>query len=395
MLSCEDEKKVKYAMRIIFHLLHKGGSALGIDELYLPSQGKLLVKSSEMVCNVSPRFAEVIKKLRRPILVRFEECGLKKAADGYIDALPESLTPLKFDEILREEVAPDCKRSICPEAHDGSVCKFQEQFQNLLKSDEFQAGIKRLLMHDRKNPQEYEKKIKKLRADVRTKCAGFETIKIHIIHRDSNEVLDSLEDICYAVQEKDAWTLYMQHEFKDDRRLLSAASCVNKILGDCIKKEMGIIAMLSCSLPCEISSELDKLDITYSSSKGADNFDDSDEEILSDLEIDCEDGDGNYDSKRGNRRRGKGGGGRHSGKGDDYQEEDDNFFLRATRKRRVGYDNPKMIWTARSGCCNQVHLLVPMPVFIVIRWWRNVLKRCYLTAVECQEDYLHLTRSGI
>ncbi|XP_028400416.1 uncharacterized protein LOC114523631 [Dendronephthya gigantea] len=112
--------------------------------------------------------------------------------------------------------------------------------------------------------------------------------------------------------------------------------------------------MLSCSLPCEISSELDKLDITYSSSKGADNFDDSDEEILSDLEIDCEDGDGNYDSKRGNRRRGKGGGGRHSGKGDDYQEEDDNFFPKSNeeatrwlRQSKNDLDGAK--WLLQSG----------------------------------------------
>ncbi|XP_028400776.1 uncharacterized protein LOC114523914 [Dendronephthya gigantea] len=138
LLSTDQVKKISHAMRMIFHLLHKRMSADGIVELYLPSQSHHLMKSCDMVCKVSPRFTEVIKNLRLPILLRFEDCGLTKPADSYIDALPKHLTPIKFDDVVREEVASECKSSTCSKARSGAICQFQEQFQNLLRSDEFQ-----------------------------------------------------------------------------------------------------------------------------------------------------------------------------------------------------------------------------------------------------------------
>jgi hypothetical protein len=155
-LSTEVEKKVKYAMHVLFELLYKGESADRIDELYLPNQSKQLVSSCKMVCKVSSRFTEMIGNLQRPILLSFEECGLKKIADDYIDALPKRLRPVKFEEIVREEVDPECKISICSKIQHGSICEFQQQFQNLLRSDEFQEGLKRLLMEDHQDPQEFE-----------------------------------------------------------------------------------------------------------------------------------------------------------------------------------------------------------------------------------------------
>ncbi|XP_028400771.1 sacsin-like [Dendronephthya gigantea] len=278
MLSAEQQKQTKYAMRVIFRSLHKGQSADGINELYLPTQCGRLLKSSETVCKVSPRFTEVVKNLERPILLRFGECCLKKIADSYIDALPEHLTPIKFGDIVRESVSSECKRSVCPEARDGSICKFQEEFQDLLQSDEFQEGLKRLLSHDQQKPKAFAEVIKKLQTDVKMKCVGFERVKIDIIRCETNEVLDTLAEVCYAVKENDTWSFYMQHDFKDDRIFLSTASCINKILGDCIKREMGLIAMVSCSLPSEISAELDRLDIAYSSWETADDSDVSDDE---------------------------------------------------------------------------------------------------------------------
>ena len=317
LLSSDQEKKVKDAMRMLFRLLHKGKSADGIKELFLPSHNRQLIKSCEMVCKFSPRFTEVIENLQRPILLRFNECGLKKPADVYIDSLPKHLCPVKFDDIVREDVSPECKRSICPDAQGGSICKFQEKFQNLLQSDEFQEGLKRLLMHDQQNPQKFEQKIKKLQMDVKTKCTGFESIKVQVIHRDTNEILDNLENSCYAEQNKlGNWSLYMQHELKGDKGLVSTASCVNKILGDCIQKgKLGLIAMLNCSSSSEISMALDKLDIAYSTSKSADDFAQSDE-LSSESESDDEHGDTNAEGgpgtsqgKRHGFRGGSGGGG--------------------------------------------------------------------------------------
>jgi hypothetical protein len=254
-------KIVKYAMYRLFKLLYRSKSADGINELYLPSQDKKLLKSCEMVCKVSPRFTEVIEKCQYPILLRFEECKLRKVADGYIDALPEHLRPKKFDEIVREEVDPECKISVCSEARHGSICSFQEHFQNLLQSDEFQEGLQRLLLEDTKNPQEFEQIMRKLQTDVEFKCIGVEKVKISFIDRHTNEVLGHFPDSCYAVQEEETWHLYMQHDFKDDKTLASTAECVNKILGDCIRRELVLAVMLDCSCPSQIANKLDKRDI--------------------------------------------------------------------------------------------------------------------------------------
>ncbi len=274
VLSPELEEKVKYAMRVLFGLLRRGESPDGIRELYLPDQGKQLVISCQMVCKVPSRFTEVIEKLQRPILLSFQECGLKNVVDDYIDALPDHLRPVKFDDIVREEIDPEFQDSVCPEAEQGSICTFQQQFQKLLRCDEFQEGLKRLLVEDHQNPKEFEQTIKKLQTNVKTKCTGFDRIKINIIDRNTNEVLDHLTDSCYAVQGEGTWFLFMQHDLKDDRRLVSTVTCVNKILGDCIQKEKGMIAMLGCASPSEIARELNWLNITESTSKAVADLDD-------------------------------------------------------------------------------------------------------------------------
>ena len=300
VLSPDVERKVKYAMRVLFRLLYKSESSDGIDELYLPSQEKQLIKSCDMICEVSSRYADVIGKLQHPMLLRLEECGLKKVADDYIDALPEHLRPTKFDKIVREVVDPKYMASICPKARHNSTCKFQQQFQNLLRSDEFQEGLKRLLVENRQDPQEFEQVIKKLQTNVKTKCIGLENIKINIINRHTNEVVDSLEESCYAVQGEDAWSLYMQHKFKDDRRLVSTVTHVNKILGDCIENEKGLIAMLDCSSsPRKIAGDLDKLGITQSTCKAADDCDDPDDVLSSECESCDESGERGRDDRRG------------------------------------------------------------------------------------------------
>ena len=301
-LSHDQDKKARFAMRLIFHLLEKGKNFNGIEDLYLPSESQQLFKSSKMICEISPRYTDIKNSFQFFILLRFEACGLKKPADFYINALPKHLTPTKFDNLVEERVAPESKRSICSEARGGALCEFQEQFQNLIRSDEFQEGLKRLLVHHRQNPKEFEQRIKKLQTDVEIKCAGFECIKVRVTFCDANDVFTNLEESCYAVQEKGKWSLYMQHELIDDRGLTFTATCVNKILGDCIQEEKGLIAMLHCSLPSEISNALNKLSITYSTCKSADDFLESDDEMFLGSESDDGHGSKSHEGVKDGRR---------------------------------------------------------------------------------------------
>ena len=259
VLPNEEMKKVIYSMHMLFQSLNEGIPADEINVLYLLSQGKQLVKSCEMVCKVSSRYTDLIENLQRPILLRFEECGLKKPPDDYIDALPEHLRPKKFDELFREDVAPECKDSVCSEAERGSICKFEQRYKNLLVSGEFQEGLQRLLLQDGQDPGAYEQRLKKLQKFVQTKCIGTGSIKINIINRDTNEVMTNLEESCFAAQDEGMWTLYIQHEFSDD--LVSMACCVDRILGECIHHKMGLIKMLGSSCPCDISRKLNGLGI--------------------------------------------------------------------------------------------------------------------------------------
>lgn len=174
--------------------------------------------------------------------------------------ISEHLRPKTFDELFREDIAPECKDSVCSEAVHGSTCKFQQRYRNLLVSGEFQEGLQRLLLHDGQDPQHHEQRLKKLQEHVETKCVGTDKIKIDIVNRDTNEPLTNLEESCFAAQDEGMWTFYIQHEFTDD--LVSMACCVDRILDECIHHKMGLIKMLGCSSPCEISRKLDGLGIT-------------------------------------------------------------------------------------------------------------------------------------
>jgi sacsin len=278
----EHDTQVRCAMYVLFELLYKGESSDGIEELYLPTQEKTLVISCEMVCKVPPCYTKWIRNLERPILLRFEECSLKNDADDYIDVLPKRLRPTKFDDLFREDVAPESKSSRCHEAEDGFICKSQERYEKLLRSDEFQKGLERLLqVEDSQAPKTFEHKIRRLQTGVETKCTGMDNIKINIVSCDTNEVMEKLEKRCYAVQDDKSWTLYIQHELTDSKTLPFLANCVNKILGNCIHKEAGLIAMLGCTDPREISEALFELQIPEALSEAGAEFIPPEDNLLS------------------------------------------------------------------------------------------------------------------
>ena len=313
-LSTEQENKVKVAMYLLFKSLLKRANADAIDELYLPSQNKRLVKSCDLICNVSSRFLTEIEKLQCPILLRFEECKLQNDAD-YIDALPKHLRPVKFNDLVREDVDPMCKVSICSLAQESSICKFQQEFEHLLRSDELQEGLKRLIMHTGHVSQQSEHRLKRLQSNVQIKCVGIRSIKVQLIRHDTGTVLSHIEDSCYATQQEDTWSLYMQHDCQNRKSRTRIAGYVNKILGDCIQKMDALIAILDCSSPSDIFEELNRFDIPQSLSESAADFTPPDDDVLSGLDSD-DDGEMGRDHG-GEYGGGVGGGGGGSGGGSD------------------------------------------------------------------------------
>ena len=316
-LSIELESKVKWAVQLLFKALLKRANADTINELYLPSQSKQLFKSSELIYNVSPRFIDEIEKLQCPILLSVEECKLKKDADVYINALPKQLRPIKFEQLVREDIDPEYKVSICDAAEGSRVCKFQNKFESLFRSDELQEGLKRLMIHSGEDPQQLDNRAKKL-AKIQIKCVGSQSIKLKLILRDSGKVLSHIKDICYAAEEKDTWWLYLQHE--SHKLGPRVAGYINKILGDSIKRMDALIAILSSS-PSEISEELDKFQITRSPPEGAADATSSEDDMSSESESEDESdavGDGGGSGYVGGGRGGSGGGGGGCGGGGGY-----------------------------------------------------------------------------
>ena len=212
-LSSDYEKKAKYAMYMLFELVVKT-RVESLDELYLPSEEKRLVKSNQLVCKVPPRLSEVAKS-HYQVLLKLEKCKLNRIPENdYIDALQEELRPVKLESLVREEIDPTCTNSTCPHAGHDLICDFQQRYANLLSSEEFLKGVERLIKHQKSSSLSHEdtNRLECLRSpQVQIKCIGIQSIKIRLIDRNTQEVLEGLEDICYVVKENRSWSLYMQH----------------------------------------------------------------------------------------------------------------------------------------------------------------------------------------
>ena len=265
-LSSDYEEKAKYAMYMLFELVVKRRSVELLDELYLPSEEKRLVNSNQLVCNVPPRLSEVAKS-HYQVLLKLEKCKLDKIPENdYIDALQEELRPVKLESLVREEIDPSCRNSRCQHVGLDLVCDFQRKYANLLSSEEFLNGVERLIKHQKSSNLSHgdRNRLERLRSpQVQIKCIGMESIKIHLVDRNTQEVLEGtyLEDICYVVKENVSWSLYMQHGMPG---LGILSMCVNKILDFCIQQGcmVALIDMLSCSSPSQIASTLNRHNIT-------------------------------------------------------------------------------------------------------------------------------------
>ena len=243
-------------------------SLANVQELYLPSVDKRLIKSSELLCKIPPRHIETIKRLGDyHALYFFEKCGLKRELESeYLNALPATLRCKPFSEVAKETLDESCLDKLCQMCNNSAdgACEFIKKFKALVKSEEFKNGIIRLLKHQKdtsKLSQEDEQVASRLFLDkVEIKC--METVQVHLVLAETNEVLEgtSRNRTSFVVNRcHDAWVLYIER----GQITTSLVKSINKILDWKIKEELllNVSGMLNCTTPLKLPGVLNENDI--------------------------------------------------------------------------------------------------------------------------------------
>ena len=278
------EKIAQNAMFLLFELVlreakdkEQQSSLANVQELYLPSVEKRLIKSSELLCKIPPRHIKTIERLGDyHALYFFEGCGLKRELESeYLNALPATLRCKPFSEVAKETLDESCleKRcQMCNNSEDGA-CEFIKKFKVLVKSEDFKNGIIRLLKHQKassKLSQEDEQAASRLFLEkVEIKC--METVQVHLVLTKTNEVLEgtSCNRTSFVVNRShDTWVLYIEH----GQISISLATSINKILDWKINKELllNVTGMLNCTTPFKIPEVLDESDIAVDAGRNED-----------------------------------------------------------------------------------------------------------------------------
>ena len=248
-----------------------------VQELYLLSEDKRLIKSSELLSKIPPRHIETIKLLGDyHALYFFEKCGLKRELESeYLNALPATLRCKPFSEVAKETLDESCLDKLCQMCNNNEddACEFIKKFRALVKSEEFKNGIIRLLKHQKdtsKLSQEDEQVASRLfLGKVEIKC--MKAVQVHLVLAETNEVLEGTSRYRTSFvmnRSHDAWVLYIEH----GQITASLAKSINKILDWKIKEELllNVSGMLNCTTPLKIPGVLDENDIAIDAGRNED-----------------------------------------------------------------------------------------------------------------------------
>ena len=278
------EKIAQKAMFLLFESVlreaedkEKQSSLVHVQELYLPSVDKRLIKSSDLLCKIPPRHIETVKQLGdHHALYFWEKCGLKRELEGkYLNALPANLRCKPFSEIAKEALDESCLKKTCQmcDSSEDGACEFIKTFKTLVKSQEFKNGIIRLLKHQKdtsKLPQEDEQVASRLfSGKVEIKC--MEAVQVHLVLTKTNEVLagsTSNRKSFVVKRSHDSWILYLQH----GKVTTTLPSSINKILDWKIKEDLllAVSGMLNCTTPFEIPGVLNENNIAVDAGRKED-----------------------------------------------------------------------------------------------------------------------------
>lgn len=277
------EKKTKIAtvllLKCVYHESHRGkepSKLSDLGELFLPSDGKYLVKSNELVSKVPLRLVPIISERNYHVLFPLEEYGLlRNYTDKYLAALPEQLRPIPLNRLICEKLDPSCRNDTCHLCQDDSVCEFIGKYIDILRSSDFQVGVARVLRHQKQSnklTEEEQERTSRFLSCAKVKVKCMESIKTYLVDTKTGMPLEgtgySRETPGYVDRERDErWTLYVKHGAKS---LGFLTKLVNEVMDFCVEdKYVSLLTdILGVDSPSEISEWLTDQDITLFSAKG-------------------------------------------------------------------------------------------------------------------------------
>uniref|UniRef100_UPI00398E5476 sacsin isoform X2 n=1 Tax=Pristiophorus japonicus TaxID=55135 RepID=UPI00398E5476 len=278
-LEPNEMRTVKRAVSGLFKSLQNEPLKIRIDldnvrelGLYLPSHDGRLTKSNILVFDDAPHYKSRMQgNVGVLMLVDLSQCYLGKDHSFHtklIMLLPSKLRPRLLSGIL-EEILDEETPKMC---QFGALCSLQGRLQLLLSSEQFIAGLIRIMKHENDNAylaneEKANRLCRALREGLKVSC--FEKLQTSLrvkgfspIPHSKSETLAFLKRYGNAVIH-----LYIQHaESKDINFLLALAMTLKTATDNLILDTSYLIAMLGCNDIYRINEKLDNLGVKYDSS---------------------------------------------------------------------------------------------------------------------------------
>lgn len=267
-------EKAKGAVKFLFQSLlversaGKESSIHGLKELFLPSERMIMVKSSDLIFQISTRHQRALQSHGdMNVMFPLEKCGLLREKDmEYYKSLPQHLKPKLSKDVFKEVLDPNCKNDVCTICISYSPCEFIKRYLLLIKSSEFHSCLIRLLKHQNNSSQlnENEQRGLSIFENDQLKIICMRNILTRLVDASTESPLstNAMPIDCYAERQDNTWHLYIQR-MTSETLTPALAICIKKISGWIFNatSQASILSMLLCNDPSQLSNTLDKLDI--------------------------------------------------------------------------------------------------------------------------------------
>ncbi|XP_028408299.1 LOW QUALITY PROTEIN: sacsin-like [Dendronephthya gigantea] len=267
-------EKARAAMTVLFQCLlvesHGGNKTKICDltELFLPSEKEILVKSSELILKIAPRYKSALaNRANLNVLLPLEKCDLPREKENeYLNALPQRLRPKLMESLFNEVLDPNCLNKRCSLCKEDGLCDFIKSYILVIRSPEFHSAIIRLLKHKKNSTELTEDEESQLSVFSTNKLEiiCMHSIKVHLIETKTKEPLvnSAIGRQCYVVEENKSWKLYIKHK-AEEAVAIHLAYCIDRIAYRAFDESSlrYISGMLLCKSPSQIPGILDQFNI--------------------------------------------------------------------------------------------------------------------------------------